>query len=382
MVQLHRTYAALFLSALISGSIRGGTAFAFAIDARPPLAASASSFAGGRKSSSLCLEQRSSISIVVGRGGSARRLSAAKSDDAPHLHSPREEAMASMKKCYKTIFAAAAVEAWTRLMPDVRGGWNIMLATRPSSWLENADALAVINLAIFGIGLWWVSQLYEKIGASIAGGGTPLSAATQIMASYRYMYLTIGWSLVGLSMRLADKVFVSTTIAPFVVLALAVGASVYVNTYLFTSEAAGMANSNKGGNPATMNGIKAARNIFFCAISFLLFAVLRFVFWSTVVVPSDMMLPIKILTVNKFLAPLGLAQLLQSLDRRFLDAAMVVTKISNIEKEQKDVDALGALKEAEKSFYDKVAKVLRSSLILDILRYGIPLIMSVVKGTE
>jgi hypothetical protein len=95
-----------------------------------------------------------------------------------------------------------------------------------------------------------------------------------------------------------------------------------------------------------------------------------------------MMLPIKILTVNKFLAPLGLAQLLQSLDRRFLDAAMVVTKISNIEKEQKDVDALGALKEAEKSFYDKVAKVLRSSLILDILRYGIPLIMSVVKGTE
>jgi hypothetical protein len=287
-----------------------------------------------------------------------------------------------MKKCYKTIFAAAAVEAWTRLMPDVRGGWNIMLATRPSSWLENADALAVINLAIFGIGLWWVSQLYEKIGASIAEGGTPLSAATQIMASYRYMYLTIGWSLVGLSMRLADKVFVSIAIAPFVVLTLAVGASVYVNTYLFTSEAAGMANSNKGGNPATMNGIKAARNIFFCAISFLLLAVLRFVFWSTVVVPSDMMLPIKILTVNKFLAPLGLAQLLQSLDRRFLDAAMVVTKISNIEKEQKDVDALGALKEAEKSFYDKVAKVLRSSLILDILRYGIPLIMSVVKGTE
>ena len=257
-----------------------------------------------------------------------------------------------------------------------------MLATRPSSWLENADALAVINLAIFGIGLWWVSQLYEKIGASIAEGGTPLSAATQIMASYRYMYLTIGWSLVGLSMRLADKVFVSIAIAPFVVLTLAVGASVYVNTYLFTSEAAGMANSNKGGNPATMNGIKAARNIFFCAISFLLLAVLRFVFWSTVVVPSDMMLPIKILTVNKFLAPLGLAQLLQSLDRRFLDAAMVVTNISNIEKEQKDVDALGALKEAEKSFYDKVAKVLRSSLILDILRYGIPLIMSVVKGTE
>ena len=74
---------------------------------------------------------------------------------------------------------------------------------------------------------------------------------------------------------------------------------------------------------------------------------------------------------------------MQSLDRRFLDAAMMVTKDSYIEKELKyDVDALRALKEAEKSFYDKVAKVLRSSLILDILRYGIPLIMSVVKGTE
>ena len=380
MVQLHRTYAALFLSALSSSSIRGGTAFAFAIDVRP-LAASASSFAGGRKSLSLLLEQRGSISIVVGRGG-AQRLSAAKGDDAPHLTSPREEALASMKKCYKTIFAAAAVEAWTRLMPDVRGGWNIMLATRPSSWLENADALAAINLVVFGIGLWWVSQLYEKIGASIAEGGTPLSAATKIMASYRYMYLAIGWSLVGLSMRLADKVFVSIAIAPFVVLALAVGASVYVNTNLFTSEAAYMANSNKGDNPATMNGIKAARNIFFCAISFLLFAVLRFVFWSTVVVPSDLTLPIKILTVNKFLAPLGLAQLLKSLNRRFLDAAMVVTTVRNIEKEQTDVDALGALKEAEKSFYDKVAKLLRSSLILDILRYGIPIVMSVVKGTE
>ena len=380
MVQLHRTYAALFLSALSSSSIRGGTAFAFAIDVRP-LAASASSFAGGRKSLSLLLEQRGSISIVVGRGG-AQRLSAAKGDDAPHLPSPREEALASMKKCYKTIFAAAAVEAWTRLMPDVRGGWNIMLATRPSSWLENADALAAINLVVFGIGLWWVSQLYEKIGASIAEGGTPLSAATKIMASYRYMYLAIGWSLVGLSMRLADKVFVSIAIAPFVVLALAVGASVYVNTNLFTSEAAYMANSNKGDNPATMNGIKAARNIFFCAISFLLFAVLRFVFWSTVVVPSNLILPIKILTVNKFLAPLGLAQLLKSLNRRFLDAAMVVTTVRNIEKEQTDVDALGALKEAEKSFYDKVAKLLRSSLILDILRYGIPIVVSVVKGTE
>ena len=182
-------------------------------------------------------------------------------------------------------------------------------------------------------------------------------------------------------MRLADKVFISIAIAPFVVLALAVGASVYVNTNLFTTEAADMANSNKGDNPATMNGIKAARNIFFCAISFLLFAVLRFVFWSTVVVPSDLILPIKILTVNKFLVPLGLAQLLQSLDRRFLDAAMVVTKVSNIGKKQNDVDVFGALKEAEKSFYDKVARVLRSSLILDILMYGIPIIMSVVKGT-
>jgi hypothetical protein len=383
MVQLLSTYAALFLSALISSSTIncGGTAFALAIDARP--LASAASLAGGRKSLSLCLEQRGGrISDVVGRGGALLRLSAAKDDDAPPLTSPREEALASMKKCYNTVFAAVAVDAWTRLMPDVRGGWDIMLASRPSSWLDVADALSVFDLLLFGLGLRWVSHLYEKIRDSIAEGISPMSAVTNIMASYRFMYLATGWTLVGLSMRIAYKVFVSSTIAPSAVLALAVGASVYVNTNLFTSEAADMATLNKTDNPAMMNGIKAARNMSFCAISFLLFAVLRFIFWTTVVVPSDLVLPIKIVTVNKFLTPLALAKLLQSLDRRFLDAAMMVTKDSYIEKELKyDVDALRALKEAEKSFYDKVANVLRSNLILDLLRYGIPIIMSVVKGT-
>jgi hypothetical protein len=372
---VHTTYAALFLSALISSST------AFAIDARP-LASSVASFAAGGRKSSLSLEQQH---VWIGRGGAQRqRLSAAnRNDEASNLNSsPREEALASMKKCYKTVFAAVVVEIGARLMPDVRGGWRIMLASVPS-WLDIADAAAILTLLVFGVGLWWVSQLYEKIGASIAEGNNGvmnMSAVTNIMQSYRFMYLTMAWSMVGLSMRLADKVFVSSTIAPFVVLSFAVGASVYVNTNFFTSEAADMANSNKDGdNPAMMNSIEAARNMSFCAFSFLLFAVLRFAFWSTVVVPSDLILPIKMVTINKFLMPLALAQLLQSLDRRFLDAALVVTKISNVEKKQKDVDVLRALKEAEKSFYDKVAKVMKSSLTLDLLRYGIPIIMSVVK---
>ena len=374
------TYAAVILSALISSTFYGGTAaFAFAIDARP--SASAASLTG-RRFSSLHLEC-SRISIV-GRGGA---LFAAK-DDEP-TSSPREEALTSMKTCYKTVFAAVAVDTCTRLMPDVRGGWKIMLASRPSSWLDVADAVSSINLVAFGLGLWWVTRLYDKNGSSISYIDTDdkeekvvvdMSVVTNVMSTYRIMYLATGWTLVGLSMRLADKVFVSNTSAPFVVLAMAVGASVYIKTNFFTSEA-DIANSNNEDNPAMMNGIEAARNMSFCAVSFLFFAVLRFAFWSSVVVPSDLALPIKILQVNKFLMPLALSKLLQSLDRRFLDATMELTKISNIEN-QKDADVFRTLKEAEKSFYAKVAKVLKMSIILDILRYGIPIMIRLVKGID
>lgn len=70
-----------------------------------------------------------------------------------------------------------------------------MLASVPS-WLDIADAAAILTLLVFGVGLWWVSQLYEKIGASIAEGNNGvmnMSAVTNIMQSYRFMYLTMAW---------------------------------------------------------------------------------------------------------------------------------------------------------------------------------------------
>jgi hypothetical protein len=193
------------------------------------------------------------------------------------------------------------------------------------------------------------------------------------------MYLATGWSLVGLSMRLASKVFNSSDhIAPFLVLAFAIGASFYVNTNLFASEADAL-NSAKEPNEAMMNGIEAARNMKFCAISFVVFAALRFAFWFSVIITSDLAVVIKIIQVNKFLMPIALGKVLNSLDRQFLDATIEVTKA---DKEQ-DLNVFKGLKATEKSFYSKVAKVLRTSMILDIIRYSIPLIMGMgmVKGT-
>jgi galactitol-specific phosphotransferase system IIB component len=387
------TYATVIISAVVSSTFDGDTAFAFAIDARRPSPAASShgsqytisSLTGiGRRFPSVHLE-RNGISIV-GRGG-AQHLSASK-DDIIITTSPREEALSSMKTCYKTVFAAVVVD---NLMPgvDVRDGWKIMLASRPSSWLDVAYAVSSMNLVAFGLGLWWVTKLYEKIGSSASNNtdgkeGTvaavDMSVVTNVMSTYRFMYLATAWSVVGLCMRLADKVFVSNTIAPFVVLALAVGTSIYVQTSFFTSEA-NILNSNKKDNPAMMNGIEAARNMSFCAVSFLFFAVLRFAFWAMVVVPSDLALPIKILQINKFLSFLALSKLLQSLDRRFLDATMELTKVGNIEKQQGGADVFRALKEAEKSFYAKVAKVFRASIILDTLRYVVPIMIKVVKNS-
>lgn len=378
-------YAAVIISALISSSFYGDAAIAFAIDAgRPSLASSAaSSFAGssrhsiisstGKRFSSAHLG-RSGISIV-GRGG-AQHLSAAKKDDDER--SPREEALSSMKTCYKTVFAAVVVDS---IMPDdFRDGWKVLLACRPSSRLDVANAVSSINLVAFGLGLWWVTRLYEKIGVSGKEGAVAvdMTVVTNVMSTYRFMYLATAWSLVGLCMRLADKIFVSNAIAPLVVLVLSVGTSVYVQTRLFITEA-----DIKVDNPAMMKGIEAARNMSFCAISFLFFAVLRFAFWTTVVVPSDLALPIKILLINKFFMPLALSKLLQSLDRRFLDATMEVTKVSNIhQKHEQGADVFRALKEAEKSFYNKVTKMFQVSIILDTLRYVVPIMKGIAKKSS
>jgi hypothetical protein len=355
--------ASLFLS---SGSSYGGAAaFAFALRSVPVI----NRGVNGQQ-----------LSLLDRRGGGLRVSSTAKVEDGDENEAvTRQEALSAMTKCYQVTFAAAAVDAITRFAPEVKGGWKVMIASRASSgWLDIFDATASMNLVVFGLGLWWVTKLYDKMGApKSTEAAVDMSIVTEIMQSYRFMYLATGWSLVGLSMRLASKVFNSSDhIAPFLVLAFAIGASFYVNTNLFASEADAL-NSAKEPNEAMMNGIEAARNMKFCAISFVVFAALRFAFWFSVIITSDLAVVIKIIQVNKFLMPIALAKLLNSLDRQFLDATIEVTKA---DKEQ-DVNVFKGLKATEKSFYSKVAKVLRTSMILDIVRYSIPLIMGMVKGT-
>lgn len=347
MVVPSRAYAIIFCVAsffLSSGfsSYGGATAFAFALRSVPII-----NRGNGQQ-----------LSLLDRRGGGQRLSSTAKVEDGDENEAvTRQEALSAMTKCYQVTFAAAAVDAITRFAPEVKGGWKVMIASRASSgWLDIFDATASMNLVVFGLGLWWVTKLYDKVGAPKSEAVVDMSIVTEIMQSYRFMYLATGWSLVGLSMRLASKVFNSSDhIAPFLVLAFAIGASFYVNTNLFASEADAL-NSAKEPNEAMMNGIEAARNMKFCAISFVVFAALRFAFWFSVIITSDLAVVIKVIQVNKFIMPLALAKLLNSLDRQFLDATIEVTKA---DKEQ-DVNVFKGLKATEKSFYSKVAKVLRS----------------------
>ena len=368
MVLLSITQAAAVIFTVFSGALsRGIRAFAFAIDARPAISILSKNIHqqnGGARNYLVhdASHARYNTRPIV-RGG-ALKLSA----DG----TTREDALASMKNCSRTLFAAAIVDTLTRLMPYTRGGWKVMLESRPSSWLDIADVVADINLVAFGIGLWWVSKLYEKIAAD-NNDKVDMSVVANIFRSYNIMYLATGWSMMALSIRLASKVFVFNTYAPLSVLILALFISIFMSaTFIAKKE------SNHPDNMAMIHGLKAARSMSFCSVSFLIFAVLRLFFWGMVVMPGHLSIVIKILQVNKFLTPLALTKLLQSLNSNFTNATREVTKTTNIEKSQVNVDVFRELKEAESGFYDKMASVLRSSLILDIIRYAIPMVQGLI----
>ena len=149
MVYLSITHAAAVIFTVFSGALsRGiGGAFAFAIDARP---------AASILSKNIHQQNGGAYLYVkpIVRGG-ALKLSA----DG----NTREDALASMKTCSRTLFAAAIVDTLTRLMPYTRGGWKVMLESRPSSWLDIADVVADVNLVAFGIGLWWVQNYMKRL---------------------------------------------------------------------------------------------------------------------------------------------------------------------------------------------------------------------------
>ena len=363
MVHLSITQAAAVIFTVFSGALsRGIGAFAFAIDARPAASILSKNIHQQNGGARNCLVYDASYTRYnmrpIVRGG-ALKLSADSNT--------REDALASMKTCSRTLFAAAIVDTLTRLMPYTRGGWKVMLESRPSSWLDIADVVADVNLVAFGIGLWWVSKLYEKIAAD-NNDKVDMSVVANIFRSYNIMYLATGWSMMALSIRLASKVFVFNTYAPLSVLILTLFVSIFMSaTFIAKKE------SNPD-NMAMIHGLKAARSMSFCSVSFLIFAVLRLFFWGMVVMPGHLSIVIKILQVNKFLTPLALTKLLQSLNSNFTNATREVTKTTNIEKSQVNVDVFRELKEAESGFYDKMASVLRSSLILDIIRYGLPIV--------
>ena len=301
---------------------------------------------------------------ALGRGGA--------SDD--ESLTPREGALVAMRKCYRTTFLMVAVDIWTKLLPDPRGGWDIVMASRPSSWLDVADAASSLSLLAFGAGLWGVTRSYEKIAAAETDGEDVNNLAVGIMSSYKWMYLTTGWVMVGLSMRLADKVFSNNGIAPALVGLLAVCGSLYARVTV-SSETDGAV--GKAVNQAAVDmrnlGIEAAQNMGFCSVSFIIFAVLRFLFWYTAILPSDLPTLIKCLLTNKFLNLFFVGVLMKNMDQRFLAATMKVTNAGRGVERQDTI--FSELKEAEAGFYGKVAQVLLSSTTVDILLYGIPLIL-------
>ena len=191
------------------------------------------------------------------------------------------------------------------------------------------------------------------------------------MGTYQIMYQATGWSMVALSCRLASKVFNSETIAPLSVLVVALGTSFYIN-----SKDKELSNDI---NSTVSKGIEAAKSMEFCSLSFLLFAITRFLFWSTIGIFGDLPLAIKIIHINKFFMPYILYKLLQELNVSFLNAAKELSTSSSSDHEL-DFSVFEKLKEAEAGFYGKVTKVLRAVTILNIVRYAIPIIKGVQLG--
>jgi len=315
----------------------------------------------------------------ISRGGGILRSSTSSSTSSnddntlePVKLTTRQEGISKMKSCYKTAFLFCGVDVLARLT-ETRGGWEKLVISRPSSWVVDfADVASSMNILLFGIGLFWVTKLYEKIGSSSSStaGSTDMSLATQIMGTYQIMYQATGWSMVALSCRLASKVFNSETIAPLIVLAVAVCTSFYIN-----SKDEELSNDI---NSTVSKGIEASKSMEFCSISFLLFAITRFLFWATIIF-GDLPLVIKIIHINKFATPLILFKLLQELNVNFLNATNELSTSSRGDNEL-DFSVFEKLKEAEASFYGKVTKVLKATTILNILRYAIPIIKGVQLG--
>ena len=209
----------------------------------------------------------------IARGGASILRSTSSSDDTddnntsePVELTTRQEGISRMKSCYKTAFVFCGVDVLARLT-ETRGIWEKLVISRPSSWVDFADVASSINILLFGIGLFWVTKLYEKIDTSSSptAGGADMSLATQIMGTYQTMYSLTGWSMVALSCRLASKVFISETIAPLSVLVVALCTSFYINTK--DKEPSNDINST------VSKGFKASKSMEFCSISFLLFAI-------------------------------------------------------------------------------------------------------------
>ena len=311
----------------------------------------------------------------ISRGGGILRSSSTSStsNDDNNTSEPielttRQEGISKMKSCYKTAFVFCGVDVLARLT-ETRGGWEKLVISRPSSWIVDfADVASSLNILLFGIGLFWVTKLYEKISTS-SSSTADMSLATQIMGTYQIMYQATGWSMVSLSCRLASKVFNSETIAPLSVLVVALCASFYINT-----KDKELSNDI---NATVSKGIEAAKSMEFCSISFLLFAITRFLFWSTIGIFGDLPLVIKIVHINKFATPFILHKLLHELNVNFLNATK---ELSTSSSHELDFSVFEKLKEAEAGFYGKVTKVLRAVTILNIVRYAIPIIKGVQLG--
>ena len=311
-----------------------------------------------------------SLRLKGGGSGSQNSLKAASSAES----TPRQESLAAIKiaaikKCSLGFLIYATVDATTQLLGDL-----------------SVSGVFELAYVAFGVGLWVVSQCYVTNYAAYQRNPNQMesfSALRDLMRVYRGLYFATAWAVVGMSMRLADKIMLTHGILA-VVGAVAAAGAVYkrmvfqkmANEAIAKETANGGTELKRAGETRNL-GVSAARNMALCSGSFLLYSVISFFFWATVVIPSPSV-PFysKCFTVDKWLAPLALSGLMEDMDKRFLDATIEVTTTSAKKKRQ---GVFSSLMKAESDFYRKASKLLISSSILDILRILVPAIISVIK---
>ena len=306
-----------------------------------------------------------SLRLKGGGSGSQNSLKAASSAES----TPRQESLAAIKNCYLEFLLYATVDAATQLLDD-----------------PSVSGLFELAYVAFGVGLWVVSQCYETNYAAYQRNPNRMgsfSALRDLMRVYRGLYFATAWAVVGMSMRLADKIMLTHGILA-VVGAVAAAGAVYkrmvfqkmANEAIAKETANGGMELKRAGETRNL-GVSAAWNMALCSGSFLLYSVISFFFWATVVIPSpSVSFYSKYFTVLKFLVPLALSGLMEDMDKRFLDATIEVTTTSANEERQ---GVFSSLMKAESDFYRKASKLLISSSILDILRILVPAIISVIK---